>query len=417
MPELTVYEARPAQARFLSLTGLWLAGLWLAGLVALFASNPGSGPLLLILTLFDLALLSLEERLSRELGRQTSAVSSSTLLVYAGAFLISPAYLLLHALLRLSLNELLRPSANGYRLACLAAQVSLAWLPASLVIAVALRVLPMGAPTVLALSLAGLTVGETISERWIRPREAGVSGGLRLASARVASGAVGILLAYQVCLWDGPTGIALFGLVLAAFLGAATHVARQCQLAVELAVAETERRQAAAAAVQDRRRAVEKLAYSDTFIEGLGNRRRFERDLAATAGDDTLLVLGDVAGLKTVNDARGHPTGDLLLAAIGRALYAVSRERGRAYHFPGGDEYALLIDRFPRERIGAMLAEIDAQVAAEVSREPDLAGVRIWLRTGWAHGGPDSNRLRAAAEAMLTERGLAEKRVGLGGRA
>jgi diguanylate cyclase (GGDEF)-like protein len=387
-------------------------------LALICATQAVAGPLLLSLIVFETVLLTIEDQLARDLGRQASGVSPSTLLAYAGAFLISPGYILLHVLLRLSLNELFRPSASAYRWAYIAVRISLAWLPAILILSAALRVMPVSAPAVLALTLVCLSLSEFMTEHWIMPREAGPSSGAHLYLARVSSGTVGVLFLFQLYLWDGPIGIALFSLAMATLLGGATRISRKCQQAVDLARAETERRKSATDAVQDRRLAVEKLAYSDTFIEGLGNRRRFERDLGELGSpDDALLVLGDVSGLKVINDARGHPTGDLLLAAVGRALYSVSRDHGLAYHFPGGDEYALLIERFPRERIGALLADIDAQVAAEVAKTPELSGVRIWLRTGWAHGQPNPVALRAKAEAMLTERWGAEKRAGLGGRA
>lgn len=415
MPEIKLFLA--SGRSYLNVRSLGLLVLWFAGLLLVVVSDKGLAALLITIIVFEVLLLAIEERLSRDLGRQASSVSASTLLAYAGAFLITPGYLILHVLLRLSLNELFRPSVNMYRFVYLAVRVSLAWLPAMLILSLGLKALVIDSAAVLALALVAMSIQEAITERWIMPRVAGISGGPHLYLARVASGTMGVLAIYQLYVWDGPIGIALFGFSLAAFLAAATQIVQKSRSAIKLAAEETARRQAAEAAVQDRRRAVEKLAYSDTFIEGLGNRRRFERDLETLHNADALLVLGDVSGLKTVNDARGHPVGDRLLAAIGRALYTVSRERGLAYHFPGGDEYALLIERFPHDRVGALIAEIDSAVSVEVSREPELAGIRTWLRTGWAQGQSDPNQLRASAEAMLTERGLAEKRAGLGGRA
>ena len=62
--------------------------------------------------------------------------------------------------------------------------------------------------------------------------------------------------------------------------------------------------------------------------------RRYARPLA--------LLMIDVDGLRAVNDTRGHPAGDKLLAA----LAAILREGVREVDLParyGGDEFAVLL--------------------------------------------------------------------------
>ena len=149
-----------------------------------------------------------------------------------------------------------------------------------------------------------------------------------------------------------------------------------------------------------RRNDLHRIANSDSLDARLGNRRRFEADVK-DLGPGDLLVLGDIAGLKMVNDHIGHAAGDVLLVAVSRALQTVARERGYAYRFTGGDEYALILRDFPRDRVKAVLGEIDAEVAAAVAVEPILDGARTWLRVGYAHG-DDGLDLRARADAMLT---------------
>lgn len=149
-----------------------------------------------------------------------------------------------------------------------------------------------------------------------------------------------------------------------------------------------------------RRDDLHRIANSDSLDARLGNRRRFEMD-AKDLGRGDLLVLGDIAGLKVVNDTIGHVAGDVLLVAVSQALQTVARDGGYAYRFTGGDEYALILRDFPHARVKAVLTEIEAEVAAAVAAEPILDGARTWLRVGYAHG-DDGLDLRARADAMLT---------------
>jgi two-component system, cell cycle response regulator len=71
-------------------------------------------------------------------------------------------------------------------------------------------------------------------------------------------------------------------------------------------------------------------------LTGLPNRRRLKVDLAAALDSDTphVLVLLDLNGFKSYNDAFGHAAGDTVLARLGRAL-AESVEAGTAYRMGG----------------------------------------------------------------------------------
>lgn len=80
-------------------------------------------------------------------------------------------------------------------------------------------------------------------------------------------------------------------------------------------------------------------------LTGLANRRRLERDLAATLPDASderplALILFDLNGFKAYNDRFGHPAGDALLVRLAARLSAVLPE-GRAYRL-GGDEFCVV---------------------------------------------------------------------------
>jgi two-component system cell cycle response regulator len=91
-------------------------------------------------------------------------------------------------------------------------------------------------------------------------------------------------------------------------------------------------------------------------LTGLGNRRRLLDDLGSTLvpdGDPALLVLFDLNGFKSYNDAFGHAAGDSLLSRLGEKLTVASRGLGTAYRM-GGDEFCALVA--PRELTPATVA-------------------------------------------------------------
>jgi two-component system cell cycle response regulator len=93
-------------------------------------------------------------------------------------------------------------------------------------------------------------------------------------------------------------------------------------------------------------------------LTGLGNRRRLLADLTDLLSADhvepTLLVLFDLNGFKSYNDAFGHAAGDTLLARLGRKLAVASRGFGHAYRM-GGDEFCALVA--PGELPGGAVAD------------------------------------------------------------
>jgi len=103
---------------------------------------------------------------------------------------------------------------------------------------------------------------------------------------------------------------------------------------------------------------LQQLASTDPMT-GLANRRVFDEQLrglltAPVEAPGFGLVLGDVNGLKKVNDSLGHPTGDEVLVRVGEAARrAVAGVPGAVASRLGGDEYALLL---PAQDAAAVLA-------------------------------------------------------------
>ena len=81
-------------------------------------------------------------------------------------------------------------------------------------------------------------------------------------------------------------------------------------------------------------------------LTGIGNRRRFEADLAgaleSAESAPTSLVMLDIDHFKAINDTHGHPTGDDVLRAIGRLLSGEARPGERVYRY-GGEEFCAIL--------------------------------------------------------------------------
>jgi diguanylate cyclase (GGDEF)-like protein len=86
-------------------------------------------------------------------------------------------------------------------------------------------------------------------------------------------------------------------------------------------------------------------------LTGLANRRKLLLDLEERldAQVPTLLLLFDLDGFKSYNDAFGHPAGDALLRRLAQKLDAACEGFGRSYRM-GGDEFCVLAHGDPSHR-------------------------------------------------------------------
>jgi diguanylate cyclase (GGDEF)-like protein len=151
-------------------------------------------------------------------------------------------------------------------------------------------------------------------------------------------------------------------------------------------------RQAAPVLANLRNLAVAELRAATDGLTGLPNKRAVTNALkrmfaqALTTGSPLVLLLLDLDHFKQINDQRGHPVGDDVLASVGAVLRSVLRTTDFAGR-DGGEEFAILLPETEvptaleiAERVRAAIAEIslpgsDVSVTASIgiSSFPDHA--------------------------------------------
>lgn len=135
------------------------------------------------------------------------------------------------------------------------------------------------------------------------------------------------------------------------------------------------------------------LAAHTDALTGLPNRRDLQTQLATARPGDTI-VLCDVDHFKQLNDALGHPAGDLVLSEFGSLLRAGLRADDYAARY-GGEEFALLLRGTTPAQARAVLARLRQQWAL---LQPDVT-----FSAGLASCASDSSgigTLHAADQAL-----------------
>jgi diguanylate cyclase (GGDEF)-like protein len=163
-------------------------------------------------------------------------------------------------------------------------------------------------------------------------------------------------------------------------------------------------RMALALSENDRLLARSRVQAETDALTGLPNRRRLKAELTAALGSPTphALVLLDLNGFKSYNDAFGHAAGDAVLVRLGAALAKAAGD-GTAYRM-GGDEFCVLAPCAP-ELANAFSGRCAAAMA--------LRGQGFSITA--AHGAvaiPGEHGTAASVLALADERMYQQKRGG-----
>jgi diguanylate cyclase len=114
-------------------------------------------------------------------------------------------------------------------------------------------------------------------------------------------------------------------------------------------------------------REIEYLSYHDG-LTGLYNRRFFEEEIRRLDMPRNLpitLIVGDVNGLKVINDGFGHPMGDQLIQSAANAI-KISCRNDEIIARTGGDEFAILLPGVGEEEAEKVIARMRKNAAASV---------------------------------------------------
>ncbi|MDP9442792.1 MAG: GGDEF domain-containing protein, partial [Actinomycetota bacterium] len=151
----------------------------------------------------------------------------------------------------------------------------------------------------------------------------------------------------------------------------------------------------AAAAITTQR--LDEVAFADPLTR-LPNRRAFERDLpreiarAKRRSVGLTAVVGDLDGLKQINDSQGHPAGDRALQALAEGLRGALRGEDCAYRI-GGDEFVVLLPGASCADAGAIMARAKRGGAPAFS----------WGAAAFPGDGADGAALVEVADGRLLE--------------
>ena len=144
--------------------------------------------------------------------------------------------------------------------------------------------------------------------------------------------------------------------------------------------------------------------YEDT-LTGLHNRRYLESQLPRLEGEENLplsAIIGDVNGLKIINDSMGHLKGDKVLKQVAQVFREVARPEDIVIRW-GGDEFVMILPCTSSVQAQSMCIEINTRTLAN-----DQAGLIPSIALGYATktelGGDISSVLRIAETSMYQQK-------------
>lgn len=149
----------------------------------------------------------------------------------------------------------------------------------------------------------------------------------------------------------------------------------------------------------------QKLAYLDS-LTGIQNRAAFERDMQVLeAALETALpvwiLMGDVNGLKALNDRDGHLEGDRLLKKAAEVLTGSLGGKGNAYRI-GGDEFAVLLSNQEEPSVQELVERI-RQKSNQANRERPMLGLSVGYASYLPQDKGSLERVLSRADARMYE--------------
>lgn len=120
---------------------------------------------------------------------------------------------------------------------------------------------------------------------------------------------------------------------------------------------------------KEHRKKIEYLSFRDS-LTGLYNRRFFEEELKRLDTKRNLplsVLMGDVNGLKLINDIFGHSFGDMLLIKVAETMQGVCREDDIIARW-GGDEFVIILPKTNNKEAKRIAERIKERVSVQQIR-------------------------------------------------
>lgn len=160
--------------------------------------------------------------------------------------------------------------------------------------------------------------------------------------------------------------------------------------------------------ISARKKREARLKYESTHdaLTGLYNRAFYEEELERVAGGDRFpvsVVVGDLDGLKLVNDTRGHEAGDQLIKGAANVLRMAFRENDVITR-TGGDEFVVLLPGVGLESAQGALVRVRNCVQS-YNKNSDGLPVSLSLGVAAASSGDEIPlAVRTADELMYADK-------------
>lgn len=152
---------------------------------------------------------------------------------------------------------------------------------------------------------------------------------------------------------------------------------------------------------------LEYLSYNDQ-LTGLKNRRFYEEELKRLDVKENLpltIIMGDVNGLKLINDSFGHAAGDELIRKVAKIIKKGCRSEDIVARI-GGDEFVILLSKTEDNEIEEVISNIN-----ELTQKEKVQNIDISISFGYEtkkYEDEDINEVFRKAEDYMYKRKLFE---------
>lgn len=172
------------------------------------------------------------------------------------------------------------------------------------------------------------------------------------------------------------------------------------------------------AELREKNAILERLSTTDD-LTGLRNRRfvgevlAFEVMRATRYGTPLSVLMADVDHFKRVNDQHGHPTGDAVLAFVGRVVAQVLRTTDVAGRY-GGEEFLVVLPNTDLDGAAALGERLRGTLEASECEVPGGARLAVSISAGVAQLAPGekpSALVQRADAALYEAKGAGRNRI------